>query len=189
VASRLDGGRSRLLLAAWLAALFALSAGRDLRILSAAGALAALLFRHGLWRNLLRTLRAVAPVTAGLSLLSLAWLRLLGGSWPPLEPFVALGLRAGVMAFATFSVLERIDLLRALAPFPTPSRLLVVILAQIHSLRRLSTESLQGLRSRMVRKPRPLDLVRNAGGVTGALFTLSTRNAREIGEAMRSRGF
>jgi len=31
--------------------------------------------------------------------------------------------------------------------------------------------------------------VHGAGGVTAAMFTLSARNAREISEAMRSRGF
>lgn len=189
MASRLDPGRSRLLLVAWLAALFAISASRDLRVLSGAGALAALLFWRGLGRNLGRTLRSVVPVTVGLSFLSLVWLRLIGGTWPPLEPFVALAARAALMGLVTFSVLDRVDALRALAPFPTISRLLAVTLAQIHALRLLSTESLQGLRSRMPRRPGPLDLLRGAGGITAALFTLSTRNARDISDAMRSRGF
>jgi cobalt/nickel transport system permease protein len=189
VASRPDPQRSRALLAAWLAAIFALSASRDLRILSAAGLLAAALFWRGLGRSLGRTLRSVVPVTVGLSAFSLAWLRLVGGEWPPLEPFAALALRAGVMGFVTFSVLDRVELLRALAPFPTLSRLLVVTLAQIHALRLLSTESLQGLKSRMPRRPGPLDLLRGAGGITAALFTLSARNARDIADAMRSRGF
>jgi cobalt/nickel transport system permease protein len=34
-----------------------------------------------------------------------------------------------------------------------------------------------------------LDILRGAGGITGALFTLSSRNARDISDAMRSRGF
>lgn len=189
MASRLDPRRSRLLLVAWLAAVFAVSASRDLRVLSGALVLAVLAFRRGLGRNLGRTLRSVVPVTVGLSLASLVWLRLLGGAWPPVAPFAALGLRAGVMGFITFSVLDRVDLLRALAPFPTLSRLLVVTLAQIHALRLLSTESLQGLRSRMVRRPGPVELLRGAGGITAVLFTLAVRNAREISEAMRSRGF
>jgi len=189
VASRLEPRRGRLLLAAWLVAVFAISASRDLRVLSGAAALGALLFWRGLWHGLGRTLRSVVPVTVGLSVFSLVWLRLVGGVWPPFEPFAALALRAGVIGFVTFSVLDRVDLLRALAPFPTLSRLLVVTLAQIHALRLLSTESLQGLRSRMPRKPGALDLVRGASGITAALFTLSTRNARDISDAMRSRGF
>ncbi len=189
MASRLDPGRSRLLLAAWLVAVFAVSASRDLRVLAGAGAAAALVFRRGLGRSLLRTLRTVVPVTVGLSALSFAWLRVVGGSWPRLEPFAALAARAGVMGLVTFSVLDRVDLLRALVPFPTLSRLLVVTLAQIHALRLLSTESLQGLRSRLPRRPGALDLLRGAGGITAALLTLAARNARDISDAMRSRGF
>jgi cobalt/nickel transport system permease protein len=170
-------------------AAFAISASRDVRVLAGAGVMAAVLFWRGLPRNLGRALRSVVPVTVGLSVLSLVWLRLLGGGWPPLEPFVALALRAAVIGFVTFSVLARVHLLRALAPFPTLSRLLVVTLAQIHALRLLATESRDGLRSRLPRRPGALDLLRGAGGITAALFTLSARNAREISDAMRSRGF
>jgi len=94
-----------------------------------------------------------------------------------------------VIGFLTFSVLDRIDLLRALSPYPALSRLLVVTLAQIHALRLVVTESREGLRSRLPRRPAPLDLVRNAGGITAVLFTLATRNARDVADAMRSRGF
>jgi cobalt/nickel transport system permease protein len=189
VASWPDPRRSQLLLVAWLVAVFAISASRDVRILAGAGLLAALVFWRGLWRCLGRTVRSVVPVTVGLSAMSLAWLRLLGGAWPPLEPFAALALRAAVIGFVTFSVLDRVQLLRALAPFPTLSRLLVLCLAQIHALRLLATESREGLKSRMPRTPGVLELVRGASGITAALFTLSVRNAREIADAMRSRGF
>jgi cobalt/nickel transport system permease protein len=53
----------------------------------------------------------------------------------------------------------------------------------------LVTESLLGLRSRLPRKPRALDAVRGAGGITATLLTLATKNARDISDAMRSRGF
>ena len=62
-------------------------------------------------------------------------------------------------------------------------------LAQIHALRLLATESRQGLRSRMPRRPGLLELLRGVSGITAALFTLSARNARDISDAMRSRGF
>lgn len=189
MASRPDAATDRRLLAALLVACFALSALRDLAWLAGAWVLAALLFRRGLWRCLGRTLRSVAPVTAGLSLASLGWLRLATGAWPPWPPFAALALRTGLLGFLTFAVLDRVRLLRALAPWPVASRLLVVTLAQIHALRLLATESRQGLESRLPRRPGPLDLVRGAGGITAALFTLSVRNAREISDAMRARGF
>jgi cobalt/nickel transport system permease protein len=181
--------RDRLRLAAWLAAIFALSACRDLGWLGCAALLAGVVLWRGAGRNLRRTLRSIVPVTATFWLLSLGWLRLLGGAWPPVEPFLALALRTALIGFLTFSVLDRVALLRALAPWPALSRLLVVALAQIHALRLLATESRDGLRSRLPRRPGALDLLRGAGGLTAALFTLSARNAREIGEAMRSRGF
>jgi cobalt/nickel transport system permease protein len=189
VASRPDPRAGRWLLAAWLVACFALSAVHDLGWLAGAGLLAALLLRRGLPRALGRTLRSVVPVTVGLSAASLGWVRLVSGAWPPLEPFAALALRAALIGFLTFAVLDRVALLPALAPFPTLTRLLVVTLAQIHALRLLSTESLQGLRSRLPHRPGPIDLLRGAGGITAMLFTLATRNARDISDAMRSRGF
>jgi cobalt/nickel transport system permease protein len=189
VASKPDPRADRRFLLGWLATIFALSAVRDPRWLACAGLLAGLLFRRGLWRTLGRTVRSVVPVTVGLSLASLGWLRLITGAWPPVEPFAALALRAAVIGFVTFAVLDRVALLPALAPFPMLTRLLVVTLAQIHALRLLTTESQQGLRSRLPRRPGPLDLLRGAGGITATLFTLATRNARDISDALRSRGF
>lgn len=181
--------RDRALLAAWLAAAFALSAVTDLRVLAAAGAAALVAFRRGLARNLRRVLVSVAPLSVGLSAVSWAFLWATRPEAPPLAPFAALGLRAAVIAFLTFAVLERVHLLRALAPWPAASRLLVITLAQVHALRLLATDSLQGLRSRLARKPGARDVVRGAGGITAAMFTLSTRNARDVADAMRSRGF
>lgn len=189
MASRADPRAGRRLLAAWLAGAFAVSALRDLRWLAAAAILALLLFRAGAGRCLWRTARAVLPVSAGLALASMAFLRLTAGAWPPLQPYLALCLRTALIAFATFSVLDRVDLLRALAPSPTLTRLLVVTLAQIHALRLVATESREGLRSRLPRRPGALDLLRNAGGITAVLFTLAARNARDISDAMRARGF
>ncbi len=189
MASARDPRFSRALLAGWLVAVFAISGTSDLRVLGVVAAAAALVFHAGIGRTLRRVLRSVVPVTATLSLASWGWLRLVTGRAPEAAPFLALGLRAVLIAFVTFAVLARVDLFRALAPWPTLTRLLVVTLAQIHALRLLATESLLGLRSRMPRKPGMLDVLRGAGGITGALFTLSTRNARDVSDAMRSRGF
>lgn len=179
----------RAVLAAWFVAVLALSAVSDARVLAALGAVALALFWRGSLGVLRKLLLSVVPVTTLLALGSLGWLRWVEGADPALAPFVALVLRATLIAFATLSVLARVDLLRALAPWPTLSRLLVVTLAQIHALRLLVTESRQGLHSRLPRKPGAADVLRNAGGVSGALFTLSTRNAREVSDALRSRGF
>ena len=133
--------------------------------------------------------RAVLPISLGLAAASAAGARLAGRTWPELAPHAVLVLRAVTVSFVVLSVLARADLLRALAPFPTATRLLVLTLAQVHALRLLATESLLGLRSRMARKPAALDVLRGAGGITAALLALSLRNARDVADAMRSRGF
>ncbi|ACL63879.1 conserved hypothetical protein [Anaeromyxobacter dehalogenans 2CP-1] len=184
-----DPRRERLLLAGWLAAAFALSAVTDLRTLGLAALAAAVAFRRGLPRALARVARLVLPVTLGMSALSWAFLRLGAPAAPPIAPFLALTARTLLLAFLAFSVLARVNLLRALAPWPAATRLVVIALAQIHALRLLATESADGLRSRLPRRPGPLDVVRNASGITAALLVLAVRNAREVSDAMRSRGF
>jgi cobalt/nickel transport system permease protein len=180
--------RSQVLLLAWAAAIFAISSVSDLRALSVVAVVALVVFRHGALREARRVLLGVVPFALGLSAASWAWLALRGEA-PPAAPFAALLLRTVLIAFLTFSVLGRVDLLRAAAPFPTLSRLLVLSLAQIHALRLLATESALGLRSRLPRRPRTRDVVKSSGAITAALLTLSARNARDIGDAMRSRGF
>jgi cobalt/nickel transport system permease protein len=106
-----------------------------------------------------------------------------------LHAYAALALRTALIAFLTFAVLGAVDLFAALAAWPTLMRLLVVALAQIHALRLLARESWLGLQSRLPRKPSISDGLANAGGVTATMLTLSTRNAREIADALRSRGF
>lgn len=181
--------RHRLLLGAGLAAAFAISAAADPRVLGAAALATAALFHRGLPGNLRRVLRSVAPLALVLAAASWGWLSLLRGRPAPLEPFAALVLRTSLIAFLTLSVLARVDLFRALAPWPAATRLLVLTLAQIHALRLLATESLLGLRSRLLRRPGTAEVVRGAGGITGALFALSARSAREVSDALRSRGF
>ncbi len=184
-----DPRRSRALVLGWLAAVFTISAATDLRVLGASAIAAALVFRRGLLRNMRRVACSVVPVTVGLSGASWIYLWAVQHRPPALAPFAALALRPAVIAFITFAVLDRANLFRAFAPWPTLTRLLVITLAQIHALRLLASDSLQGLRSRLVRKPRTADVIRGAGGITAAMFTLSARNAREVADAMRSRGF
>jgi cobalt/nickel transport system permease protein len=184
-----DSARSRALVLGWLAAAFAISAVTDLRALGACALLGALAFRRGLARNLRRVVRSVVPVTVVLSAASWLYLWAVQRAPPAVEPFAALALRPAVIALLTFAVLDRANLFRAFEPWPTLTRLLVITLAQIHALRLLASESLQGLRSRLVRKPRALDVLRGASGISAAMFTLAARNARDIGDAMRSRGF
>jgi cobalt/nickel transport system permease protein len=184
-----EPGRSQALLAGGLGAAFALSAVTRPALLGAALALAAIAFRRGLVRQAGRVARAVLPISLGLAAASALAARLAGGAWPDLAPHALLVLRAVTISLVVLSVLARADLLRAVSPSPTATRLLVLTLAQVHALRLVATESLLGLRSRMPRKPGALDVLRGAGGITAALLALSLRNARDVADAMRSRGF
>lgn len=180
--------RSLALLGAWAAAVFALSTVKDPWLLAVLLAAALGLLRRGAGRALRRLLAGLLPAAVGLAGASYAWLAWIGPR-PAAAPFVALVLRSALIAFLTLSVIARADLLRAAAPFPVLSRLLALCLAQIHALRLLVTESAEGLRSRLPGRPRTRDVVHGSGAVTVALLSLSARNAREVGEAMRSRGF
>jgi cobalt/nickel transport system permease protein len=180
---------ARYVLLVWLIGCFAFSAVTEPWLLLAGIAAVALVFRRQAARAARRTLTTAAPVTV--AMLALTWAH----AWwilhvsPSLYTYAALALRAGLLTFATFAVLEAVDLMSALAPWPTLGRLLVVTLAQIHALRLLARESWLGLQSRLPRKPSARDGLANAGGVTATMLTLATRNAREISEALRSRGF
>jgi cobalt/nickel transport system permease protein len=180
---------SRILLLCWFAACFVFSALTNLVVLSLAMVGVAVLFPRQALRAARRTLLTAVPFTGAILLLTWLHAHFLLRSSPDLHAYAALMLRAALIAFATFTVLGTVDLLAALAPWPTLSRLLVVTLAQIHALRLLARESWLGLLSRLPRKPSALDGLRNAGGVTATLLTLSSRNARDISDALRSRGF
>ena len=186
---RRDPARGRALLVGWLAAAFALSAVTDLRVLAAAAAVALVLFARGARAHLARVARLVLPLTAGASLAAWGFDRLAGRPGAGLAPLLALNLRAALLAFLTLAVLARVDVLRAAERWPAASRVLVIVLAQIHALRLLATDSLLGLRSRLPRRPRAREVVRGAGAITATLLVLAGRNARDVADALRARGF
>src|SRR5512140_1209116 len=127
--------RERALLAAWLAGSFALSAVTDWRPLAGAAVLAVALLARGAGRHLRRVARVVLPLSGGASAAGLAFDRLAGRPGPAWETLLALNLRAALLAFLALAILARVNVLRALAPWPWATRLLVVALAQIHALR------------------------------------------------------
>ncbi len=186
---RRDPRRGRALLAGWVGASFVLSAVTDWRVLAGATAVALAVFWRGAARHLGRVLLLVAPVSLGATAATLLSGWLAGGGSPAWGALAALNLRAALLAFLGFAVLARVNVLRALEPWPTATRLLVVALAQVHALRLLATDSLLGLRSRLPRRPRAGEVIRGAGTITGTLLVLSGRNARDVADALRARGF
>jgi cobalt/nickel transport system permease protein len=186
---RLGPRASRRLLLAWVLGSFLLSAVTQLPALLVGWGVALLVFRRGARAVLRRTLLTAATLTACFVLASLAFDLLLLRRPPPFQAYAGIFLRATLATFLAFAVIARVDLLGALSPWPTPTRLLVITLAQIHALRTLVKESRLGLRSRMPRKPGTRDVLQSGGAVSAAMFSLAERNGREISEAMRSRGF
>ncbi len=184
-----DPGRARALLVAWLAASFVLSAVTDWRVLAAALALSVALFRAGAGAHLRKVLRIALPLSLGASVAGWGFDRLAGRPGAGLASFLALNLRTALLAFLALAVLARVDVLRALERWPSASRLLVLALAQIHALRLLAIESRLALRSRLPRRPRTGEVIRGAGTITGTLLVLSGRNARDVADALRARGF
>jgi cobalt/nickel transport system permease protein len=177
------------MLAAWLVAVFGVSAVSDLPALGVLWAASVVLLWRGAGKALLKVLKSALPLTLFLGLASWGWVWLLERQAPDFLPFAALLARTCLIAFLTFAVLDRVKLLPALAPWPTLARLLTISLAQIHALRLLLSESALALKSRLPHKPTTRTVLANSGGLTGAMLSISTRNAREITEAMRSRGF
>ncbi len=186
---KLQGRIGRFALLGWLLACFVFSAITDLLLLAGGIVAVVLVFRGQAARAAKRALSTAVPVTVAILALTWAHARWILQVSPDLIAYAALALRAGLLAFLTFAVLGAVDLLSALAPWPTLLRLLVVTLAQIHALRLLARESWLGLQSRLPRKPSVRDGLSNAGGVTATMLTLSARNARDISDALRSRGF
>lgn len=186
---KLRGRLARGVLSVWLIGCFAFSAVSNLAVLGAALLAVAVLLPRQALRAARRTLLVAVPLVFGVLLLTWLHARFVLGQVPDLHAYAALLLRAALLGFATFSVLAAVDLWSALAGWPTLTRLLVVSLAQIHALRLLARESWLGLQSRLPRKPRARDGLANAGGITATMLTLANRNARDIADAMRSRGF
>lgn len=184
---RSDPRRSRIWLAAGGATLFVISAFTRMEWLAAAWGVCLLVFWRGAGSALARMLRTVAPLAGVTVLVSWLWLYLFSEETPAAGPFVALGLRVSLLAFVAFSILARVDLPGALAPWPDASRLMVIVLSQIHGLRLLVVDSGAGLRSRLLRRPRLGEILRGAGGLTATLFVLGAKNARETTDALRSR--
>ncbi|HZY01856.1 MAG TPA: hypothetical protein VFF02_00040 [Anaeromyxobacteraceae bacterium] len=183
-----EPGRSRGLAALWLAAAFAASAMADPAVLGAAWGAALLLLRRGAGRHLRRALLLAAPLSAAAALAAWLWARLAGLPLPEPEALAAMVLRPPLIAFLGLAMLARLDPFRALGAWPAATRLLAVVLGQVHALRLLSEESALGLRSRLPARPRVGQVVGGAGAITGALLGLAVRNARDVGDALRSRG-
>lgn len=177
--------RDRALVILWFLASFGLSAVRDIGVLLAClAALAVLGQARRTTRLFLKTLLLPLGLLVSLSFL---YVRLIQGHWPDFMPFLVMGLRALNITFLSLVVVRSVNFFEALSPWPGLVRLFVIVLAQIHVLRRLVTESREALTVRLPRRPEWRDVTRSAGGAAAAVVALAVQNARETSEAIRSR--
>lgn len=134
-----------------------------------------------------RTLTAVA-VFNGLVSVTYAAVALWQGE-APWTYLLRINLRVFALVYLGFVVLERVDLLRAIAFSRTFTFLLTLAYAQARSFRRLAEDFRLALRSRAVGPLTLRDRYRFATRLGGHLLDKAVARSTEIAHAMRSRGF
>jgi len=137
------------------------------------------------WRLLRRTLWAVLAfnltVSAGYALMTL-W----QGSFSA-DYLILVNLRVVLMVFLGFWFVARVDVLAALAGWPTATLVITLALGQIRSLERVIADFRLAFTSRNVAQPRLRDRASHAGAQGIALLDKSMAAATESALAMRSR--
>lgn len=178
--------RHRLLLLGYFGALFALSVVHDLRVLG--GAFALWLLLAG--RNAPRILRR-ASLAAGLFAISVSLGVVIAGWWQgsiDTAWLLRTNLRVLLLTSLTFLAMERLDLARALAPWPALLMLITVAGAQIRLLQRQLDDFRLGLRSRSLRRPTARTVAHHAASSGAQFLGRALHDAEEIGLAMQARG-
>jgi cobalt/nickel transport system permease protein len=171
---------------AYLAVLPAPTFVHDPRLL-AAGLLAALL-ASGTARGplLKRSVRAILIFNAGISLGYLAishWRGEFNADW-----LLLTNLRVLLMVYLGFWFATRVNLLAALAGWPTATLIATLAMGQMRSFERLVRDFRLAFTSRNITRPRWRDRRRHAGAQAVALLDKAQAQSTEVALAMRSRG-
>lgn len=170
----------------YLAALPAPTFVHDPRLL-ALGLAAAFMFAGGeRWRILKKSLLAILAfnlsVSLGVVLVGL-WHGRIDGGW-----LLVVNLRVLLMVFLGFWFVARVDLLAALAGWPTATLVATLALGQIRVFERMIRDGRLAFASRNIARPRLLDRRRHAGAQAVALLDKAQAQSTEVALAMRSRG-
>lgn len=153
----------------------------------ALGLLAALaLAGDARWHLLRRSLVAVLAFNLAVSL-GYVVVALWRGDFRP-EWLLIANLRVLLMVFLGFWFVARVDLLAALAGWPTLRLVATLALGQIKSFERLLRDCRDAFASRNIAPPRLLDRRREAGAQAIALLDKAQAQAQEVALAMKSRG-
>jgi cobalt/nickel transport system permease protein len=178
--------RDRLALAAWLAAVIAVTLVHAPAAL--AGALAVALLVSGRGRGALfsRALRLVLPVLLLISAgyLAMAWFS--GAvAWPYL---LLVNLRVLLLALLTAWMVRDVRPERAFAGSPAVLRWLAIVRSQVHVFRRLAAEYRAAVQSRSTVPPTLGQRYRAAATVGLAALDKAVYNSEALTQGMRSRG-
>lgn len=181
--------RQRQLLAAYGAALVALSFLHHPGLLAVLLALALLAARQEAGPLLRRSLGAILIFNLSVSLgylLLASWQGLPGAGTARF--LLTLNLRVLLMVFLGCWLVRRVNLLAALAPWPTATLILTLALGQIETYRRLVADFRLAFLSRHPAPPRLQARLQHGAGQAATLLDKSMAASTEASQALRSRG-
>ncbi len=140
---------------------------------------------------LLRVLRrAILAVLVFSSMVSLSyWIIAVVRGVSPYEYLLLLNLRVLLMTSMSFLIIERVDLLRALAFSKTLVYAVTLASSQLLAFRRLYHDMRLALLSRSPGGLRPRDLYRHAAASGSFFIEKALADASETAQGMKSRGF
>lgn len=154
-------------------------------VLAAMGLLALGAAGHHAPTVLRRAATTALPLTA---LVALPWLFVQGVETGGLYAS-RLFLRVGAIAVASFVMIERVDLLRAVRFSPSLAWMLTLIVSQILVLQRASADFSDAFESRCIDRPSLRDRFRHTTAKAAYLIVVALRQSEDVALAMRSRGF
>lgn len=170
----------------YLAVLPAPTFVHDPRLLAALLALALAASGAARWRLLRRSVLAVLAFNLSVSLGYVAvalWRGHFNADWLWLA-----NLRVLLMVYLGFWFVARVNLLAALAGWPTLTLVATLAVGQARSFERLLRDFRQAFESRNLARPRLIDRRHHAAAQAIALLDKSQSQAAEVALAMRSRG-
>lgn len=177
----------RWLLAVWLLAVVAATFVHDPAVLAGLVGLVLVAQPRSAVRILGRAMIAVAFVNLTVSAAWIVQAKVLDQPW--VEVVLRLNLRVLLIAALTFSMIQRVDLVRA-ADFWPPLRFVVVLaLGQLRVLKRLLDDYRAAYTSRSPTSPRLALRFAASGRQAAALFDKAEQRSQELNQGMRARGF
>jgi cobalt/nickel transport system permease protein len=179
--------KDRAILLCWLSAVVAVTFVHD--PVALAGLLVIALVAQGAAapKIALRALAAVALVnlTVSIAFVASAWLS--GQDW--MLFVLRLNLRVFLLALLTFWMIRYVDLVAAAAPWSSLRFLVVLTLGQIRTFTTLLSDYRMAFSSRSPTRPPLRVRFGSAGRQAAAMMEKAERQAEELNQGMRARGF